>query len=154
MRPIDPRLRWIWMIFNIAGMALYLWLASSLWVRPGEEGTPGGPGDAFYWLFLLVPTLGAFLLIDLAALLVILFQRRGQALKKALILWGTIAALWSIVVAFDHHKGFRNIDSQYSRLTLRSTRTPPALPSVLSLHSSSSASFSASVQAGPVSFIR
>jgi hypothetical protein len=40
------------------------------------------------------------------------------------------------------------------RLTPSSTRTPPALPSVLSHLSSSSASFSASVQAGPVSFIR
>jgi len=40
------------------------------------------------------------------------------------------------------------------RLTLRSTRTPPALSSALSLRSASSASFSASVQAGPVSFIR
>jgi hypothetical protein len=39
-------------------------------------------------------------------------------------------------------------------LTLSSTRTPPALSSALSLHSSSSASFSASVQAGPVSFLR
>jgi hypothetical protein len=39
-------------------------------------------------------------------------------------------------------------------LTLRSTRTPPALPSVLSQLPASSAPFSASVQAGPVSFIR
>ncbi len=39
-------------------------------------------------------------------------------------------------------------------LTLRCTRTPPALPFVLSQHPASSASFSASVQAWPVSFIR
>src|ERR1035437_6915025 len=39
-------------------------------------------------------------------------------------------------------------------LALRSTRTPPALPSVLSQHSSFSASLNASVQAWPVSFIR
>ena len=39
-------------------------------------------------------------------------------------------------------------------LTLSSTRTPPALPSVLSHRFASSAPFSASVQAGPVSFIR
>jgi hypothetical protein len=41
-----------------------------------------------------------------------------------------------------------------SGLTLRSTRTPPALSSALSLRSASPASFIASVQAGPVSFIR
>jgi hypothetical protein len=39
-------------------------------------------------------------------------------------------------------------------LTPRSTRTPPALPFALSQLLASSASFSASVQAGPVSFIR
>ncbi len=39
-------------------------------------------------------------------------------------------------------------------LTLRSTRTPPALSAALSQLLASSASFIASVQAGPVSFIR
>jgi len=41
-----------------------------------------------------------------------------------------------------------------SCLTSRSTRTPPALPSALSLHSAFSASPIVSVQAGPVSFFR
>jgi hypothetical protein len=39
-------------------------------------------------------------------------------------------------------------------LTLRSTRTPPALPPALSQPHANSASVSASVQAVPVSFIR
>ena len=39
-------------------------------------------------------------------------------------------------------------------LTLRCTRTPPALPFVLSQHLATSASLSASAQAVPVSFIR
>jgi hypothetical protein len=39
-------------------------------------------------------------------------------------------------------------------LTLRSTRTPPALPSALSQLLASSAPLIVSVQAGPVSFIR
>jgi hypothetical protein len=41
-----------------------------------------------------------------------------------------------------------------TRLTPSSTRTPPALSSAHSLRSASSASFIASAQAGPVSFIR
>jgi len=41
-----------------------------------------------------------------------------------------------------------------ARLTLRSTRTPPALHSDLSQPLATSASLSASVQAVPVSFIR
>ena len=40
------------------------------------------------------------------------------------------------------------------RLTIGSTRTPPALPSALSQHFAISASFCASVQAVPVSLIR
>jgi len=39
-------------------------------------------------------------------------------------------------------------------LTLRSSRTPPALPSVLSQHLAISAPFIVSVQAWPLSFIR
>jgi hypothetical protein len=39
-------------------------------------------------------------------------------------------------------------------ITLRSTRTPPALSSALSLVPAFSASLIASAQAGPVSFIR
>ena len=39
-------------------------------------------------------------------------------------------------------------------LTLRSTRTPPALPSVLSQHLASSAPLIVSVEAWPVSFFR
>jgi len=39
-------------------------------------------------------------------------------------------------------------------LTFRSTRTPPALSAALSQLLASSASFSASAQAGPVSFFR
>jgi hypothetical protein len=39
-------------------------------------------------------------------------------------------------------------------LTLRSTRTPPALPSALSQLLTSSAPLSALAQAGPVSFFR
>ena len=39
-------------------------------------------------------------------------------------------------------------------LTLRSTRTPPALPFALSQLLASSAPFIVSAQAGPVSFIR
>ena len=41
-----------------------------------------------------------------------------------------------------------------TRLTFSSTRTPPALPPALSQLLASSAPFSATVQAGPVSFFR
>ena len=41
-----------------------------------------------------------------------------------------------------------------TRLTLRSSRTPPALPFVLSQHFAISAPLIASVQAVPLSFLR
>ena len=44
--------------------------------------------------------------------------------------------------------------SSVAGLTLRSSRTPPALSSALSQHLAISASFIVSVQAGPVSFFR
>lgn len=46
------------------------------------------------------------------------------------------------------------LDNQTGGLTSRLTRTPPALPTALSQFLASSASFSISVQAGPVRFIR
>jgi hypothetical protein len=52
------------------------------------------------------------------------------------------------------HGRFQLVEVIKNGLTLRSTRTPPALPSVLSQLFASSASFNASVQVGPVSFIR
>jgi hypothetical protein len=52
------------------------------------------------------------------------------------------------------HFGFRVGFSFMGCLTFRSSRTPPALPSALSQHLAISAPFIASVQAGPLSFIR
>jgi hypothetical protein len=48
----------------------------------------------------------------------------------------------------------RPVSTNTSRLTLRSSRTPPALPSALSQLLAISAPLVASVQAGPLSFIR
>ena len=48
----------------------------------------------------------------------------------------------------------RAVSTSTGRLTPRSTRTPPALPSALSQHLASSAPLSATVQPGPVSFFR
>ena len=96
-------------------MGVYLWLAASLWVRPGEEGEPGGPGDAFYWLFLLVPILVSYLAINVVALVAIvrrlMLSGRGWS---ALALWLVAAALWAGTVAYDHHRSVRYIDAQYT----------------------------------------
>ncbi len=104
----------LWVALNVVGMAAYLKLASALWVLPGEEGTPGGPGDAFYWLFLLVPVLAVFLLFNLVALFFVVRRSRASGSTVPLTVWLTVAALWVATVAFDYHKSFRVIDAQYS----------------------------------------
>lgn len=102
-----------WVLANIAGMLAYLKLASALWVLLGEEGTPGGPGDAFYWLFLLAPVLAAFFLFNSAVLFVIACHIRAERSKASLAVWFAVAGLWVGTVAYDHHKSYRVIDAQY-----------------------------------------
>jgi hypothetical protein len=83
-------------------------------VAQGEAGTPGGPGDAFYFLFAVVPILAAFLLLDLAALGWILFRTPRPNRLTALALWCAIVAQWCGAVALDRHRAFRNVEARYS----------------------------------------
>jgi len=57
-----------------------------------------------------------FLIGNLSALVVILYQRRKASLRKAIFLWFSVIALWVVVIAFDHRRAFRNIDPQYSQM--------------------------------------
>ena len=108
------RRRYLWLAVNFAGMGAYLWLAASLWTRPGEEGEPGGPGDAFFWLFFLVPILASYLAINAVALVAIL-RRLATSRKRssALVLWLITSVLWAEVVAYDHHRSIRYINAEY-----------------------------------------
>lgn len=102
-----------WTAINFVGMAAYLWAASILWVRPGEEGTPGGPGDAFYWLFVLVPILIGFAVINLVALASVLREALRSHRLWPFVPWVIMIALWSALLAFEHYKSFRVIDPAY-----------------------------------------
>jgi uncharacterized membrane protein YhaH (DUF805 family) len=104
----------LWVLLNLAGVVAYLWLASTLWVQPGEEGEPGGPGDAFYWLFVLVPILGGSLAVNMIALAVIVRRLANRGNKSGLFVWLAVAFLWLAVVAYDHHKSVRVIDEKYN----------------------------------------
>ena len=99
---------------NFAGMAFYLYLASDLWVYPGGKGDPGGPGDAFYWLFFLVPVLVAYSAINLVALAAIVHRIRSTKITRPLLIWFVIAALWVVTLIYDHHRAFRVVDEKYS----------------------------------------
>ena len=106
-----PRRRTLWIVCNAVGMTAYLYLASTLWVLPGEEGLPGGPGDAFYWFLILVPILVAFMAGNLVVLAVIAWRRRGRQRLVAAGVWVVIAVLWIGTVAADQQRSFRHIDA-------------------------------------------
>jgi hypothetical protein len=80
----------IWVILNLVGMLTFLRLAAELWVLPGEEGLPGGPGDPFYWFFLLVPFQLIFLAVNFCALYVIVKHRSEPNIKKRVCLWSLV----------------------------------------------------------------
>ena len=82
-------------------------------MRPGEEGTPGGPGDAFYWLLVLVPVLAVFVVLNSIALTAIVQRPRALGRRVALALWLAVAVLWVGAVVTDHLHSVRHLDAQY-----------------------------------------
>ncbi len=125
MRSVFRRRTW-WIFCNAVGMMVYLYLASDLWVLPGEEGQPGGPGDAFYWLFFLVPILVVFVLANLVVLTVIAWRRRGRQRLVAASVWGAVAVLWVATVAVDHQRSVRYIDARYGQAGVPADRLAAA----------------------------
>lgn len=116
MEPKRFRKQWLWALLNLAGMILFVKVGSALWVPPGEEGMPGGLGDAFHFLLNAFPILVTFLLLDLAALAWTLVRTPRANRRTVMALWFAVAALWCGVVAFDHHRSVREIDARYSGL--------------------------------------
>jgi len=104
----------VWAALNAAGIGLYIHFGMALWVQPGEEGMPGGPGDAFYWILTQVPIAAFFLLLNMAALALILLRLRRTRDPSTLYLWLAMAAVWLVAVAYDHHKAYRVISPEYS----------------------------------------
>ena len=101
-----------WAVANVTGMGLYLLLASRLWPVKGEENTPGGPGDAFYYIFILVPILLFFAAINMAELYRIV--RRSNEKRIAVFIWTTVLCLWIAIFLVDHIQGVRNISAEFS----------------------------------------
>jgi amino acid transporter len=99
----------IWVTLNFVGMLAFLRLAAEIWVLPGEQGLPGGPGDPFYWFFILIPFQLIFLTVNLLVLYVIIKRRSEPSVKKRICLWMIVAILWVIVVLYDHHRSVREI---------------------------------------------
>jgi hypothetical protein len=92
-------------------MCAYLWFASDLWISSEEFGESGGPGDAFYVMFVLVPFLLVFALLDAAVLIVIIWRAyRSSRWPRTLCTWVAIMSLWTAVIAIDRLKAFNIIN--------------------------------------------
>jgi ABC-type Na+ efflux pump permease subunit len=99
----------IWIVLNLIGMGTYLRLGSELWTVPGDEGLPGGPGDPFYWFFLMLPILLVYLVFNLISLSAIIERVRQTGRLNSLYVWLTIAMFWIVTFRYDNLRSFRVI---------------------------------------------
>jgi hypothetical protein len=109
------RLAYAWLAANLIGMGTYLFLASVLWVAPKDQGTPGGPGDAFVWFLTVVPVMLLFAVVNLIALykaIKVYFQHKQLV---PILLWIIVCSFWGNVLLFDHIKSMRFVDPQYAQ---------------------------------------
>ena len=73
---------------------------------------PGGPGDAFYWVFMVASLLLIFLLANLAVL-VHVARTRSRAPKIRLGAWLLVAALWLCAQSYDSHRS-RQVAAEFT----------------------------------------
>ena len=102
----------IWIAINLIGMAAYLRLGSDLWTIPGDEGLPGGPGDAMYWCIVVAPVLLAYAVFNLISLSAIVDRVLLTGRLKSLYIWLAIVAFWVLTFRYDNLRSFRIICSQ------------------------------------------
>ena len=105
----------LWLVANIGGMALYLHLASELWVKPGTEGQPGGSGDAFYWFLMLVPIIWFFALLDAIVVVLAIWKMKSIWRLTIITLCLGMFVSWRLVIRYDHSRSLRVVDPIYSR---------------------------------------
>lgn len=102
----------IWLLLNFAGIAVYLRAASVLWPAPEDQGFPGGPGDAFYWVLTVFPLWLVFLFTNVTAL-VHLWRTRKRSPKSRVTAWLLVAMIWLVALGYDSHRS-RHVEPQYS----------------------------------------
>lgn len=108
-------LTYAWLAANFVGMGIYLVLASVLWVAPEDQGTPGGPGDAFVWFLTIVPVTLLFAIVNLVALYRVVKEYRQGKQLIPILLWVIVCSFWGNVLLFDQLKSMRFVDSQYAQ---------------------------------------
>jgi len=93
--PVSDR-AWIWVAFNLLGVAYFLACESRLW----RDINIPGVGDAFFWLLYILPALLLALIVNIVALCHLVASRR-RALRLRAAIWSSVACLWLVTVVID-----------------------------------------------------
>lgn len=92
-------------LINLAGIALFLAVASHFWVEPELASEPGfNLGDAFGWLIFAAPILALFAIGNIVWLVAIVRAMPSQW-RSALLVFALMGGLWIGAFVFDgrHH---------------------------------------------------
>jgi hypothetical protein len=100
-----------WIGLNAVGVVVFLLFSSKLWIPDAElgQGFPGGPGDAFYWLFVLVPFQLSFVIADVLATFGALLSARRQHSSIPIAACGFVVGLWAFAEYLNYVRTFRFI---------------------------------------------
>ena len=135
-----------------AGLVGSILLTTVLWIT--TEKTNSAVHDLLLGIYLMglgvLGTVCKFFFVRIPFLADIIAVEKSYWFLNSIVF---IAGLCFFIGHFFHQGQAPEKPSSISSLTLRSSRTPPALPAVLSQHFAISASFRASVQARPVSSV-
>jgi hypothetical protein len=99
------RLSFVFLILNVLGACLYLYLVArpDSWVIPQERelGLHGVTGEPFIWALHALPIYAIFLLLNLTWGVMILFRRAWRNGR----LWILSGLIWAsaVVIDFVHH---------------------------------------------------
>lgn len=94
-----------WMLANLAGLILFLFVASHFWIEPELEGMPGASvGAAFGWAVFAFPLFASFMIAHVAKLVWLVRNPRGRPRRRYVALAVTLAC-WFAAYAYDnmHH---------------------------------------------------
>lgn len=99
--------RWgLWVLANLGGMALFLYLAVQTWIEPELANEPGAGGGAFMvWGLSALPVFLVFLLAHVGAGITADRHRRRSGHWRGAIVAGITLAGWLALFCYDnaHH---------------------------------------------------
>jgi hypothetical protein len=90
---------WAWLLANVAGIGVFLWVGSTLW----RTGCDPGPGDWVVFFLLMAPILAVFAIAHIWGFI----RSAGATISvgRFIKFWmGATLAAWAIAVWYDRFK--------------------------------------------------